>query len=354
MSNLYIYPKDFFTSSKIQLHYWMKNDEHSIDALIQNKCELEFIKLLYELSKTFDCEYTIETEALAEGGIIRWFKLALKSENKQAPITIAVISAMAITVFTTPITTAISKTTEILIEKIFEDELDIELKQLEIEEKKLEIEGKKLDNEEKKQRIEQAKLEIESKKQGVNEKIQKIESNPKIKKFKSNFFEEIEKEKKIEKISLVSEDLFKKPNSEEKFIPKEKFKEFILASNEVETEPVEDAIIEIISPVLKKGDYKWKGIYEGKAISFNMKSNEFKTLIQTGQIEFKNGSAINCVLDISKEIDNEGEEKIVAYNILRVNHYFENDKPIETPEGKKQRQKKEADENQLGMFDDIV
>ena len=81
-----------------------------------------------------------------------------------------------------------------------------------------------------------------------------------------------------------------------------------------------------------------------------MKSNEFKTLVQTGQIEFKNGSSINCLLTIKRKIDNEGLEKNLSYEVSRVNNYFENDKPIETPEGKKHRQKKEAERNQLRMF----
>lgn len=37
-------------------------------------------------------------------------------------------------------------------------------------------------------------------------------------------------------------------------------------------------------------------------------------------------------------------------DVLRVNNYFENDKPIETPEGKYHRQKKEAEKNQLNLF----
>lgn len=38
----------------------------------------------------------------------------------------------------------------------------------------------------------------------------------------------------------------------------------------------------------QKGNYQWRGIYNGEALSFNMKSNEFKTLVQSGNIEFKN------------------------------------------------------------------
>lgn len=341
----YYFPPDYLTSSKIQLHYWLKDELHSMDALIQNKSESELIRLIMEFGKVFECEFSIETEALAEGGIRRWFKLALKNENKQGTITIGLISALVITTIVTPITTALTKTTEILIEKLLEDESDKR-------EKEIELEGKELDNEKKRLENEEQRLKNEKIREELKGNIVKIETSQKIKKYKSNFYEELEKEKRIEKISFVVEDVLKNTLSEEKYILKEKFKEYILASNEIETEPIEDAIIEIISPVLKKGDYKWKGIYEGKTISFNMKSNEFKTLIQTGKIEFKNGSAINCVLDISKEMDNEGEERIIAYNILRVNYYFENDKPVETPEGKKQRQKKDADKNQFKMFDD--
>jgi hypothetical protein len=332
------------TSAKIQLHYWLKNDLHSMDALIQNKSELELIRLISEVGKILDLEFSIETEALAEGGIRRWFKLALKNENKQATITIGLISTLVITTVATPIATALTKTTEILIENLFENESDKRIKELEIEEKEETIKGQKLDNEWKKIRNEKSKQDFKN-------KITELKSSHKIKKYKSNFYEELEREKRLEKISFVAEDIFRKPISEEYFVSEANFKQYILASNKIDTEPIEEAIIEIISPVLKKGEFKWKGIYNGAAISFNMKSNEFKTLIQTGQIEFKNGSGINCVLDISKELDNDGNEKIIAYNILRVNHYFENSKPVETPEGKKHRQKKEADKSQFNIFD---
>jgi hypothetical protein len=347
MSNLFLFPNDYFNSSKIQLHYWLKDDLHTMDALIQNKSELEFIRLVSEIGKAFDFEFSIETEALAEGGIRRWFKVALKNENKTATVTIGLITSLVIGIIASPITVSIAKTTEIIIEKLFEDESDKKEQELNIEGKELENEGKKLDNEWKRLRNEKEKKEL-------NNSLIKIDSSYKIKKHRSNFYEELEREKRVEQISFVIEDNYKTPISEEVYVPKENFKQYILASNEIDTDPIEDAVIDIISPVLKKGDYKWKGIYNGNIISFNMKSNEFKTLVQTGKIEFKNGSAINCILDIKKELDNDGNEKITAYNILSVNQYFENDKPIETPEGKKQRQKREANENQFDIFDDIV
>ena len=103
---------------------------------------------------------------------------------------------------------------------------------------------------------------------------------------------------------------------------------------------------------LKKGTYKWRGIYNGESLSFNMKSNEFKTLVQTGSIEFTNGSSIKCLLRVNKSIDSNGDEKITEYDILRVDEYFKNTQPVETPEGRKYRQSKEAEKMQGKLFDD--
>ncbi len=92
------------------------------------------------------------------------------------------------------------------------------------------------------------------------------------------------------------------------------------------------------------------GLYNGNPIPFNMKSKEFKTLVQTGEVKFKNGTSIDCYLVIKKKINNEGIEKITGVDVVRVNHYFENEKSLETPEGKRHRQKKEAEKQQLDLF----
>ena len=88
------------------------------------------------------------------------------------------------------------------------------------------------------------------------------------------------------------------------------------------------------------------GIYNGQPIRFNIKSNEFKFLVQSGEVEFKNGSSIKCSLQIEREIGNEGLEKVLSYNVTRVDKYFQNNQPIETKEGKLHRQKR-SDTNQL-------
>lgn len=309
----------------VEVHYWFNDNTHLMDAFVQNRCEYELLGILKEISNTFKVEIIVETEPLENGGLRRWFKLASKEENKKATITTAIITALLTTILVTPLSSTITKLTEKAIEKIFEDP---ELKDLE------------------KQKL---KLEIEKLKQETGYNSQTLDRNNVIKKKKSNFYDSLDKYQRVEKVTFILADNNKKP-IEEKTVPRATFKEFILVTDELEPEEYDDIVIEIISPVLKKGNYKWMGIYKGEPVPFIMKSKEFKELVQKGEVQFKNGASINCSLTIKRKIDNEGLEKITSIEVNRVNHYFENDKPIETPEGKTHRKKKEAEKQQLNLF----
>ncbi|MFZ6665164.1 hypothetical protein [Peijinzhouia sedimentorum] len=314
-----------FDLNSVEVHYWFNDNTHLMDAFIQNRCEYELLGILKEISSTFKIEIIIETKPLENGGLRRWFKLASREENKKATITTAVVTALLTTILVTPLSTTISKLTEKAIEKIFEDP---ELIYLE------------------KQKL---KFEIEKLKQETGYNIQTLDGNNVVKKKKSNFYNSLDKYKKVEKVTFTLTANNKKP-IEEQTVPRAIFKEFILVTDELEPEVLDDVVIEIISPVLKKGTYKWMGIYKGEPVPFSMKSKEFKELVQKGDIQFKNGTSINCSLIIKKKIDNEGIEKIINIEVYRVNHYFENDKPIETPEGRTNRKNNEAEKQQLNLF----
>lgn len=309
----------------VEVHYWFNDNTHLMDAFVQNRCEYELLGILKEISNTFKIEIIVETEPLENGGLRRWFKLASKEENKKATITTAIVTALLTTILVTPLSTTITKLTEKAIEKIFEDP---ELKDLEKE---------------------KLKLEIEKLRQETSYNIQTLDRNNVVKKKKSNFYDSLEKYQKVDKVTVILADNNKKP-IEEKTVTRAMFKEFILVTDELEPEDYDDIVIEIISPVLKNGNYKWMGIYKGEPVPFSMKSKEFKELVQKGEVQFKNGTSINCSLTIKKKIDNEGLEKITNIEVNRVNHYFENDKPIETPEGRTHRKKKEAEKQQLNLF----
>jgi hypothetical protein len=200
----------YYEINKIELHYWLKGNSHSMDAFILNKCELEFLNISQKVASLLNIEILVQTEPLAEGGIRRFFKIMSKEESTKATITIAVVSTLIAGIITTPITSALSKTVEISIEKLLESDIDVESKKLDFEEKKLRIQ----------------KLRIE-----IQEKINTLQNNRKLKEQKSNFYKELLKESKIEKVSITIKDESlnsQKVIFEEHFIEKEEFKKFIL------------------------------------------------------------------------------------------------------------------------------
>lgn len=317
-------PENNIYGNTLEIHYWFEDKTHTMNAFVQNRCEYEILGIIKEVSTLLGAEITIETQPFGEGGLKKWLKVVKKGEKKNATVTSAVIISLVTVLLTTPI----AKISEKIIDKLFED---TELNELQKEKLRLEI----------KELQDKSKNDIET-----------IDFNNVIKKKKSNFYESLDKYPKVQKVSYRISDEEKVNSTKDVFIERVKFKSYILTSDVLEPINIENAIIEIISPVLKKGKYKWTGYFNGEPIPFYMKSNEFKTLVQTGNIEFKNGSSINCHLIIHKKIDNEGIEKIFKYEVIRVNEYFENDKPIETKEGRNYRKKKEADEKQYDLFND--
>src|SRR5690606_9899280 len=105
-----------------------------------------------------------------------------------------------------------------------------------------------------------------------------IDSNPKILKHLSNYYKQLYNYPKVKKISTTKLSSNKTKVEEPKVIARTDFEKFVIESDELESEIDENATIEIISPVLKKGKYKWKGIYSkiGEAVDFYMKDKIFK------------------------------------------------------------------------------
>lgn len=312
--------------SYIELHFYTEDGSHTMNAESLNRCVYEYLGIIKEVSSKFQVEVEVEAEALEEGGIRQWLKINLPS--KQA-FKAALILTLLVDIAKTPITTPFSVLVEKAIERILTPE---EILKLEEEKTKAELE-----------------YQIAWYREETKKLADTINTNV-ISKKKSNFYTSAKECPKVNSVEFTYADE-NRYTIEQTSVVRCDFDKFILASDELEPKEIDDAIIEIVSPVLKKGKYKWTGIYNGEVIQFSVKSNEFKTLVQTGMIAFKNGTSMKCKLRIKRKLDAEGNEKITGYEVRTVDATFENDKPIETPEGKRKRQQKEADEMQLKLFD---
>ncbi|WP_090392915.1 hypothetical protein [Niabella drilacis] len=313
-------------SNCIEVQYFFEEDTHSMDALVQNKCEYELLALIREVASRLRLRITIETAPLAEEGFRRRFKIALKKEHKAAAAAITIATTALTAVIAAPLAASAGSEARKLIEQLQETP-----------------EFSNIDNKRMQLQVEKLRLQMIS-------SCENLDASNIIKKRRSNFFELLNRYPRIRQVRFTALNELKTTVTQEKNLLRQHFDTFILTTNVLEPEEADDIDIEIISPVLKKSSYKWTGMYQGKPRSFIMQSKEFKKLVQTGKVQFRNGTSINCQLTLQKKMNNEGTERITGMIINRVNHYFENDKPVETVEGKKQKKQPEPEITQLALF----
>lgn len=305
-------------SNKIELHYFFSNDSNLMDAVIRNKCEHEFLEIVKQVGEILDVELSVETEAYLEGGLKEWWTITVRKNQ----FIIGLISGILINVISNHITS------------------DKELPELQKQELRLSIEYLKKglnENEETKPSI-----SIENATVIINNDI-------KIQKHKSNFYKNLSSYHKVTKIetNILFEN--NEPVDVPKTINRIDFGKFILTSDDLPPITDDKAIIEIISPVLKRGNYKWKGLYNGEIIDFYMKDTIFKESVIFDKESFKNGTFIECVLEVSKKIDDFGEVKNSGYSVLTVIKKDDGVATVLTKQGEKFRADQKAKKQQLSI-----
>lgn len=297
-----------------------------MDALVHNKCERELLELTKAIAKVCGVSINMETEPMGKGGLKSWLTLTAKTPKKTPATKMALVNMLVTASLTTANKASISEVLLSLLDKL------------------------SLEKEEDKATREQVKQQIKTLKAEAAMIVPKLDQNAIVKKRRSTFYDLLRKYAKVKSFSITLTDDSKKMVLEEQLVERDSFKTFLLSSATVAPQVVEQAQIEIISPVLVKGRHKWKGMYEGAPISFIMKSDEFMTMVQTGKVEFKSGSTIVCSLEIEKKLSSTGTERITGYNILHVSSYSENGKTIVTTEEKQKQKQQTVSKRQLDLF----
>jgi hypothetical protein len=307
--------------SKIELHYFFGDQSHSMNAAIRNKCELNLLGILKEISTILNSRLQIETEGYAEGGLRERFVLRSKSEYIRS-FTAAVFHYVL--------------QLEVDIEKVVNEENKEETKKA-TDKLRKEIKEYEKDNDNTIDMDNAAML---------------FRNNLKIIKLKSNFYRQISNCEKVTKLSVQQlkgdDSLSGKPNT----ISRRKFDTYMLVADTLKPETDEAALIEIISPVLKTGSYKWKGVYlsTGRIISFAMRDDDFKNEIINQGTLFKNGTRIECILDSTRKMSEFGEVTVTGYSVSRVIKKMDDAASIEIPHAKPPKKKKEVEIQQLDLF----
>lgn len=298
--------------TKLEIHYYLKDDIHTMDAFVYNECEYELLILIKELQSLLAIKnFTLDVEAIAEGGIKTRLILFI-SDNQFYLSLLTIIGGI--------LTTKISDKSEI--------------KLLEKEKLKLEI------------KILERQLQKDTSNNAIPlEMADVISSGLKIAKRKSNYYTNLLKDDRIAKISTSILDSDNQIIGEEHIVERSQFNDFILTTDEFDSIIVEDAIIEIVSPVLKDKKISWKGIYEGKPLSFVMDDIEYIQQVITEKVVFMRGTFIECVLETKRKLNEIGEIKVNGYNVLVVIKSFNHSNSFETPQGIGYKEKRELGES---------
>lgn len=307
--------------NKVEIHYYFSDESHSMNALIRNKCESYLLGILKEISSVINGRLLIETEAFAEGGLREKYVLKGKHEFLRA-------FAASVFHYVLPL--------EVNIEKVVSEE----------------------NKQETKQRIDKLRKDLKEYERDNDYKIDMenaaliFAGNLKIIKLKSNFFRQITNSEKVTKLAVQLVDAKDEYISKANTVSRKRFDSYMLVADTLKPETDDKALIEIISPVLKTGSYKWKGIYvqSGKTINFAMKDNDFKNDVISQSIPFKNGTRIECILESTRKMNEFGETVITGYSVLTVNKKVDDQVVVETPQGKTARKKKETEMQQLDLF----
>lgn len=328
---------DIIEIDLFQIHYYLKDKSHSMDALTLNKVEAEFLKISKEVAKIFDCNIIVESQALEEGGIKSLYKFLVKKKNVKYTIGVSVfIATMIGNILTNVISNNLSEdkeqtqlTKRLTKAQIEEVESRNETSNLISEKTRLEI--KNLKQKIIKDSIEisnhlknsQPELDLNVDEKELDEKILRLAGNTKIKIYKSNFYQNLSKGDKIQKVSTQTLDNSGKPISEERIVLRSEFNNYIRSEEVIEPQYIEGVELEIVSPVLKNDKLAWKALFNNKQISFSVDDEIFTNLILNKGLSFSNGTKLFCDLEIKLKLNKNGdlrEGKKTIYNVKQIRY----------------------------------
>jgi hypothetical protein len=340
-------------SQTLELHYYLQDGSHAMNAHIRNKCEHEALAAFQHISEMLGMSLVIETEAHAEGGLREIWKFVSKPENAFASANTALVALLAI------ISTIIQiwnvppspdKEVEAINKEILKTTLEERRLHLEKLRKELGMGGATSSTP-------QLPEPAASSPQAatlpavVASGVALFSTDVKVLSRRSNFYKNLLAYEKVTAVGLTV-----CPESKtqvEKVVRHGDFSKFVLKNDKLPSETVKDAVIEIVAPVIKDAGVQWKGIFQGETIGFAMKDDAFKGMVARREISFQAGNAIRCELQIDRKLDEIGNVVITGYAATVVTDKLDDGGFTETPRGRQARFYRKFEGSQAGLgFDD--
>ncbi len=293
------------TIDVFQIHYYLKGNQHSMNAEVLNKAQAEVIKISKEITNLLGLDIDLEMEALDEGGIKSIFKFidkgfSKKKKHKKANPFEALKPELARIVVDV-----------IVIVAGFYFTNDGEMKELEKEKVRLEIEVLK-------EQLSKDDATDDDKEVVIKNFIQNAADSANIKIAKSNFFDSISREAKVDEVSAQRLNKNFIPFAKEYKIDRKQFDRYILEEQKLEPKHEEQVSIEIVSPVLNQSSLQWNALHSGELIRFRLKDHDFQRMIVRKNLNFQNGTILVCDLVSNQKIGKNDKLKTTSRYVMNV------------------------------------
>lgn len=108
------------------------------------------------------------------------------------------------------------------------------------------------------------------------------------------------------------------------------FSSYVIARSDLEPLIYERISLEIVSPVLRPGAIKWRGIFDKKVVSFELQDQAFRSDVASQKVQFQNGTTLICDFEVHQREDDIGDVEIAGYAVTKV---YE----VKTPQALQQR-----------------
>tara|TARA_R100000655_G_scaffold108847_1_gene161749 strand:+ start:628 stop:1566 length:939 start_codon:yes stop_codon:yes gene_type:complete len=284
----------------LELHFYLENHDHTLNAKLFNLAEAEFIKIVEEVAKILKIEVKTNVLPRKEGGLETFYEFVTAPENESIRNIAVYFGGLISKILADVVANNIKTDTET--EKLKKQKLELEIEKL-------------------KKELEEIDLKKEHSPEVINLKdrlaLYAAETN-KVKVSKSNFYRFLNSEDKIIRFATRQVNADLEPLEKENVVPKKDFSKFIINEADIEPDFKNNVEIEIVSPVLKRSRANWRGIYNDKAFNFKMKDKRFQQMVIQKNLNFSSGTLLICDLELKQKLDSEGEVKIKGHEVYNV------------------------------------
>lgn len=300
---------------EFKIHYHLQGGVHRMDAMLRNRAEGELLALLKEVGVVLGLPVHVETQAYGEGGLVEYLNLICQSKEQ-----IATVMALLSPLLGAPF----------YIDRIRQSKQQTALNELNLQKIKLEIKEKKdgaiVREGERAKGTENEVLELEPP-PTADEIAQALLTRKKVARRRSNYYEALLTDSMIDAVGFAASH---GKNVMERRVPRGKFSSYVIAKSDMEPLIYERISLEIVSPVLRFGAIKWRGIFDKKVVSFELLDQAFRSEVASQMVQFQNGTTLICDFEIHQREDDVGDVEVAGYAVTKVHE-------VKTPQVLQQR-----------------